>query len=378
MRCRLVLLTLLILAVLPVGPATACSIPVFRYALERWESAPCQAIVFHRRPLGLSSRNLLGALDDPQRAINLSAQTVDVSGLPLGRLRPQEDGPPWLVVRTAQARPNDPHAWQGPLTADTVRLLLDSPARRRLVERLTSGDAVVFVLLESGDEAADRRAGEMLQRELARLEKEIVLPKQEEEGPQLRTKVPLRVSFAVLRLSRRDPDEAGFVRLLLRSEDGLLDERGPIVFPIFGRGRVLCGLSGDYLNETRVRDLVRYLCGACSCEVKELNPGSDLLLAADWDALLQPGVPEAGPQTSSPEPPAPSPRQPIVRSAAPAPREEAGRRGLPVTAGGDVDGEDPPLRRALKAGAVGAGILLVISGVLLLRGRFGTRRDGHG
>ena len=33
--------------------------------------------------------------------------------------------------------------------------------------------------------------------------------------------------------------------------------------------------------------------GACSCEIKELNPGFDLLLAADWDVLLFKEAPPA-------------------------------------------------------------------------------------
>jgi hypothetical protein len=354
MRPRTLLLALLPAAALA-QPAPACSIPVFRYALERWEPAPCEAFVFHRGPLDPESDRLVRSLQGPARPVNLSLTTTDLSGLPLGRLRPAEGGPPWLVVRTAQAGPNDPHAWQGPLTADNVRLLLDSPARRRLVERLAAGDAVVFVLLESGDEKEDRRAADLLGRELPRLEKEIELPGPKEDGPQLRTSLPLRVRFPVLRLSRRDPEEAGFVRLLLGSEDGLFGLKGPIVFPVFGRGRVLCALAGDDLSGEQLTRVARFLCGACSCQVKELNPGSDLLLAADWDALL-PWVEEDGVRPAGPVPAPPAVRPPARPPAWNAPAAAAGV-------------EESDARRFVKlAAAVTAGVVL-ITATLVLRGR---------
>ena len=34
--------------------AEACSVPVFRYALERWQADPYEVFVFHRGPLTLS------------------------------------------------------------------------------------------------------------------------------------------------------------------------------------------------------------------------------------------------------------------------------------------------------------------------------------
>jgi len=30
-----------------------------------------------------------------------------------------------------------------------------------------------------------------------------------------------------------------------------------------------------------------YICGACSCEWKQGNPGADLLMTADWDGALE-------------------------------------------------------------------------------------------
>ena len=51
-------LTLVAWLVICSGLALACSVPVFRYALERWDASPYALVVFHRgrfRPLTRNS-----------------------------------------------------------------------------------------------------------------------------------------------------------------------------------------------------------------------------------------------------------------------------------------------------------------------------------
>jgi hypothetical protein len=89
--------------------------------------------------------------------------------------------------------------------------------------------------------------------------------------------------------------------MLLGSEPGLSEVQGPIVFAIYGRGRLLCALHGKDLTPERLGAVARFLCGACSCRVKELNPGIDLLLAADWEKMLeQPAIVERDATPSKP------------------------------------------------------------------------------
>ena len=48
-----------------------------------------------------------------------------------------------------------------------------------------------------------------------------------------------------------------------------------------------------------MEDLTLFLSGACSCQVKEQNPGFDLLLSADWNAeLFGEGVDPPAPRTT--------------------------------------------------------------------------------
>jgi hypothetical protein len=93
-----------------------------------------------------------------------------------------------------------------------------------------------------------------------------------------------------------------FVRMLLRSEEGLESSREPMVFPIFGRGRKLDALAGKGISTENVEEYCAFLSGPCSCQVKLQNPGLDLLLAAEWESV--PGGEKAPAQAPPPAPPA--------------------------------------------------------------------------
>jgi hypothetical protein len=73
--------------------------------------------------------------------------------------------------------------------------------------------------------------------------------------------------------------------LLLGSEADLGEySNEPVIFPVFGRGRALYALIGEGINTDNIRETVAFLVGPCGCEIKMMNPGVDLLMAANWDA----------------------------------------------------------------------------------------------
>jgi hypothetical protein len=92
----------------------------------------------------------------------------------------------------------------------------------------------------------------------------------------------LKLAFSLLRVSRSDPAERWLVRMLLASEPDLATTKGPLVFPVFGRGRALYALAGDGITDANLTKAADFLTAACSCKVKAANPGTDLLIAADW------------------------------------------------------------------------------------------------
>jgi hypothetical protein len=195
------------------------------------------------------------------------------------------------------------------LPAHAAKTLTESPARREVSKRLLDGESGVWLLLESGEAAKDAAAVATLQKELKALEQSLKLPAHAADDPPLLSDLPVKVAFSILRVKRTEPDEAAFVAMLMHSDTGL---NGPVVFPIFGRGRALWAMAGDGLNARYIHEAGTFLTGACSCEAKEFNPGVDLLFAADWESGLavapeRERIPDPilKPRPSEPEPAAP-------------------------------------------------------------------------
>jgi hypothetical protein len=300
---------LLILAATPAAAPT-CNIPVFRYALERWPAAPYDVIAFHRGPLTEAQGAALNALR--QTGANLELDRIDVSEpMPPKRQHLVEKLKLQAPCLVALYPGSETAAWTGPLTADAAKVLTESPARREVSKRLLDGESGVWLLLESGEAAKDAAAVATLQKELKALEQSLKLPAHAADDPPLLSDLPVKVAFSILRVQRTDPAEAALVAMLMNSDTGL---NGPVVFPIFGRGRALWAMAGDGLNARYIHEAGTFLTGACSCEAKEFNPGVDLLFAADWEAGLA-----AAPEREripdpilKPRPPEPEPAAPVA------------------------------------------------------------------
>lgn len=280
--------------------APACQVPVFRYALERW--APAEYLVSIAPADG-------GLTDAEKKALEVLHAAPGDSASPVN-LEIQIEPPASGARGPAQMALQYPHklrdarkepAWRGPLTQENVQLLLDSPVRQELRRRLLAGESAIWLLVESGDRAKDDAAFASLTQALAEAQSTLKLPdgvltpeesakrtgpRADEQADALRSDLPLKIEFSVLRMQRKDPAEAALLAMLTHLEDdlgGFANE--PMVFPVFGRARVLEPLIGAGIHRDNVMEHSRYLCGACSCEVKDQNPGIDLLVAANWQPV---------------------------------------------------------------------------------------------
>jgi hypothetical protein len=354
--------------------AHACSVPVFRYALERWSPASYDVIVFHRGPLNPAQEDAVQGLRASGQSANVRIVEADVEG----RLEPNvqavwaREGKrmtlPRVVVRYPETDPEVPSLWSGPLESDTIAAWLDSPARQKLFQQLTGGHAGVILLVLSGDVKSDEAARAMLRREVPRIAARIELPAPTADGPQVQSAIPVRVEFPVVEVAR-GPAEEPLVRMLLASEDGLDRVRGPIAFPVFGRGRALCSLHGDALVKPgELRQALEFLCRACSCQVKELNPGVDLLVTGNWDAIFdaepgpQPREAPATPRAAEQHPAATTgPPRAEVRSAPPAGYDAAHREDQAASHSGWLSWRRPA--------TIAAVVLVVLTGIWALRAR---------
>ncbi|HIE50529.1 MAG TPA: hypothetical protein EYP85_02110 [Armatimonadetes bacterium] len=277
------------------APLWACDIPVFRYALEYWPADLYVVTVVHRGPLNPEEQALLKRLQEvsAELAANILVETVDLAQEPDGEMaqlwRSQSQPRlPWLVVRYSRPLEISEPVWTEHFTAEAVETLLHSPVRAEIAERLLAGETAVWVLIESGVKERDEAAAQLLETQLKRMEETLELPVLSDYlGYMLETEeTNLKVSFSLIRVARTDPKERMLIQTLLQRDSGDGEGVQPAAFPIFGRGRALCALFGEDINEGNVEEICSFLIGPCSCQVKELNPGMDLLLAAEWDEMV--------------------------------------------------------------------------------------------
>ena len=283
--------------------AIACQVPVFRYALERWNADRYRITVIHDKPLTASESAALEQLKQIAQTTPGLTATADIQVLaPDDQKMTQEMSAQWSTRKDSAAPlllaeyplannvPRTKPMFAGTLTESSVAALVDSPVRKKIAKRLAAGDSAVWIFVPCGREDDDSAARERLNRQLKADEQWLELPSAEEleVAPETleQVSVPLRIQFSVLTLDRNDPAEQFLLQSLLHSEEDLVDFDEPLAFPVFGRGRVLYALVGKGIAEATVRSASAFMAGPCSCQVKNQNPGFDLLLKSDWNAAL--------------------------------------------------------------------------------------------
>ena len=246
---------LLVLGALCLAPAIAyaCSVPVFRYALEHWQPDPYRLYLYHEHDLTESDQKLSARIAEHREAgANIELRTIDLRS-PME----DQDRARWEALADKSTPllcthlPSRAIARQGGLDAPigtapwnekVVQGILSSPVRVEIGERLVAGE-VVWVFLESGNVAEDDALFKVLNQELEQRQNTLKLPAIEEQDLAELSANPtdLKIRFSSLRVSRTDPVEKWFVDMLLSVESDLRDEeiiQQPMVFPVFGRGNI--------------------------------------------------------------------------------------------------------------------------------------------
>ncbi len=280
----------------------ACNVPVFRYALDHWRPDAYLAVLVQHGDLSDEQQAALTGLTQAieQRGLNISLQKLDLRSIEpasdqnsdpasvpaeVANLREQKKTqlllyyPKHLGVRSPVMM----------LDLDESRLaeLVDSPVRRELMQRLASGQSLVWLFVASGNESADATARMTLESELRTLTSKLELPKLTDDPEDaIKGGPPLRIEFSILELAINDQREWALREVLLGSEPDLRALNEPMAFPVFGCGRALWPLVGAGISAENVRESAVFATGACSCQVKEQNPGFDLLLSGKWEELL--------------------------------------------------------------------------------------------
>lgn len=388
---RAVVLTGLAAAGLWSAPAVGCSTPVYRYALENWDASPYLLVICSNGPLTPEQQALLkdvktdaeselrpnletyeldlSKTDDP-----VCAQLEDALGKKVGEVVDVGNGPQVMVlfpIVYGQGRASV--LWSGALDQLDVKGLTNSPVRREAARHLLEGNAVVWLLAESGDAEADAKAEAVLRENLKRLENLIEIePPDVDPALALDEQAPqetLHPKFACLKFKLGTPEEAFFEKQL-RIETLLKDGRKPMAFPLYGRGRVLTALCGDDIQSDWIDQVTAFLTGPCSCQVKSGNPGYDLLMTVDWYA----GLANAG-ELEKALPPLVSPSG--IASAAKASTAPTAAVVAPAKGAADVsdpglatgteapDNEGSPVIRNALLAVVGVVVLFALAGLIL-------------
>jgi hypothetical protein len=295
---RKISVSLLVLA-FSASVATACNIPVFRYALERWKSDEYEIVVYHAEKLSPKDEAVVAKLESASitQGGNTNANVVRVA---VENEKNADRVAEWksiaaktkasLPYATVQLKTNAARtidAWHGSIEEANSFDIVDSPVRREVAKRLLNGHSVVWLLLQSYDVTENKKMAELLKEQCHDLESFIKLPEGiGAPGSELYSEVPLLVKFSYIEIAANNPDERFLAHLIRNFHSEAVESKQPLIAPIFGRGRLLEVIPSEEFTIDLMRDLSMFMSGACSCQVKDRNPGIDLLMNRNWEVEL--------------------------------------------------------------------------------------------
>jgi len=299
-------------------PASACNTPVYRYAMYNWASTPYAVFYFHEGTPAEEDEavnKLLVELSEAEPPANVYFNEVDVSEEEcFSRLHP-------LIKKLYEANAEVPkpmhliitpwgaELFAGRLDEAKVKAMVASPARTKMTELLAEGNITVLMIL-TGPNADENQRAEKVAGEVVDVIVSGEIPVgvdpvgygpempyddneqgddedgEEEDDGNGDEDSKGRAKIAMLKVSRTDAAEEWLVRTLLSIEPDL-DEfpDDTMIFAAYGRGRAMPPYIGKGITPDNLIDCVMFLAGACSCMVKDQNPGMDLLMQCDWNTV---------------------------------------------------------------------------------------------
>ena len=298
----------LLVVVFGIIPATAfaCKVPVFRYALERWNVDRYTMVVMIDGEPDQEVAKAIKRITEASatEAANIEVQVIDIAELSTQQQWQLEDFDP--AVETPHLQVFYPErsgsrrlCWEGAFTSAVAEKWLSSPLRSKVADELVAGASAVFVLVECEDSKINQQVEETVRIGVTQAMAEITIPEGViprlganeylQQHPEaslddvLRCDVPLKVDFQITRLASDNHSEFA----LRAMGNGLAaSSSGPWLIPIFGRGRMLDTIDARELTAQTVMNACQYMVGECSCTVKTQNPGVDLLMSANWSESL--------------------------------------------------------------------------------------------
>lgn len=307
------LLFVVIAAIILSQKALACSVPVYRYALERWQADNFRIAVIYKDSLNSETLDIVKETaaicremkgDHSRIKTATAAHKVNAMIHLVNAAEPKDNAERALLTRYRSKQL--PYAvvffppktgirqplWTGSADKIPIKELFFSPVRQKISKYILDGETAVWVLIKSGDKKKDKMALKALEQGLKKSEGTLKLPDladdDREEYIEKSGRPDLRISFSVVQVSREQIEERFLIGMLELSEKHLrYFTKEPMAFPLFGRGRALYGLVGGGINTETVLESNAFLTGPCACTVKEQNPGKDILILDNWDSGIK-------------------------------------------------------------------------------------------
>jgi hypothetical protein len=398
--------------------ARACDTPVYRYAMYNWAPSPYRVYYFCQgepdkkdaevnrllaeqfsgvqspaaQPPEAQSPSAVPSTVQPASA-NLVLETVDVTK------KDEVEQLPEAVKRAWEKNAGGKlpihlvfTSWGDLVSAErldpaSVRSLVESPVRKQIAQLLEKRHAVVFLLFEGKDPAANAQAEKVAREVIARAAKGQFAVESAGDsaaapaaaagsGPTAGAEDaaptrPQRLQIGLVKLRRADPAEKWLVQSLVTVERDMPEVAGlPMVFPVFGRGRVLAPCIGKGITPENLGQQLELLAGPCSCTVRAQNPGVDLLFRWDWDAAAEALAAEerelADRQPTGPEAAEPAGGAGQTGMSAAAPAGSVGAGGLPSENAADSPEDRAGSFARGHAWKYGLGLAAIAAGVLTL------------
>ncbi len=254
----------------------ACSVPVFRYALEYWHPDPYQIILSYNPAQTNKLPEVLSELNKHKANRSFIIKKVKSSSL-------DEK----IILKYPANKRIKNNVWETKLSKKNLIKILQSPIRQKLIDKIIDGDSLIFLLLEGSNKKQNDHIANIILKNIPILENEIKLPHEYADIPKedleiYDTNIVFKLSF--MRLSRTNSEENVFINILTKSLPiSIYKKSQPIVFPIFGRGRMLAAIRERDLNIRTLRKWSEYIAGECSCEIKSRNPGFDTFIPVGWN-----------------------------------------------------------------------------------------------
>ena len=272
-RIKAVILT----AILTVVSVIACQVPVFRYALERWN--PDKYMMTVSSPTELT---------EDEKAV-ITTIITNHANINFKRVKGEEKS---ITISSPYQPDNKGVVFKGPIKKESLSLL-QSPLRKKLIKNILSGKSSTILLLECSDKAKNEEAKKKVLKAIETAKKTLKVPdgivgknaknKDEVEDPDnvLRSEIELKIDFELI-VVKRTAEEDVLVKSLLHAEEDLMDLDEPMAFMCFGRGRSLYPAIGKGITEEYISTKLGVLCRACTCSSKQEIAGFDLFLAVNW------------------------------------------------------------------------------------------------